>query len=71
MFATLLKGEVLVEPNQLVCETCGGSRVIADSSSSWNPETQRWEHEDIFDEYYCYDCDELTTPVWTKDNKKT
>lgn len=42
---------------QYKCLDCGGSNILHDSWARWNPELQRFELENVFDQGFCIDCD--------------
>lgn len=44
----------------IVCEKCGGQNVVKDAWVSFNPFSQFWEIENIYDNAYCLDCENET-----------
>ena len=46
---------------QVCCKTCGGQNVKRDAWASWDPDTQEWVLERVFDAGHCDDCDGETS----------
>lgn len=46
---------------QICCKTCGGQNVKRDAWASWDPDTQEWVLEQVFDAGHCDDCDGETS----------
>ena len=46
---------------QVCCKTCGGQNVKRDAWASWDPDTQEWVLEQVFDAGHCDDCDGETS----------
>jgi hypothetical protein len=45
----------------IVCKHCNSDDIEGNSRSTWNFYEQMWETWDIGDEFYCNDCDSITT----------
>jgi hypothetical protein len=39
------------------CTVCHSDDVVADAWAKWNPEKDEWEIDDVFDTYYCKNCE--------------
>jgi ribosomal protein L37AE/L43A len=48
---------------KIECPHCGGENVMRDAWVVWSVPDQRWEIKDIFDQYFCEDCQGETLPV--------
>lgn len=46
---------------EIVCSECGGLDVLRDAWASWNPDTQQWELDNVFDVVWCNDCESNTS----------
>lgn len=49
-----------------VCSECGSDNVLVDAFASWNPDTQRYELDNIYDQWQCFNefaCDSNDTQV--------
>lgn len=63
-------------PIRFTCELCGSTNLRHEAWATWNPESQSWELDHVFDEARCEDCDERVNPViatldpgWKPDNR--
>ena len=45
-----------------VCNHCGSDRVIADANAVWDVTQQSWVLAEVFDDYFCSDCEGETSP---------
>lgn len=48
-----------------ICNHCGYYEVVRDGWARWNPETQEWELDNVFDYHFCLACEKDTNPNWT------
>lgn len=39
------------------CTECGSTNILADAFARWNESGQYWEIDNVFDDFYCEDCD--------------
>jgi len=49
--------------NRKLCNHCGGDRIIADANAVWDVNQQCWVLDDVFDDYFCSDCEGESTPI--------
>jgi hypothetical protein len=54
------------QPTKPVCTECKSDDVAVDSFSDWNVETQRFEHANDFDSWFCRECDGECSVDWVK-----
>lgn len=45
------------------CKNCGSENISRDAWIMWNVDQQDWIINDIFDEIYCFDCEETSKEV--------
>lgn len=45
------------EKINVVCRDCGSDEVRRDADVAWNPESQQWELNAIYDAGWCCECD--------------
>ena len=41
----------------MVCKTCGSDQVVRDAWAEWEPESQQWTLQNVFDYAYCESCE--------------
>ncbi|WP_299844113.1 DUF3768 domain-containing protein [uncultured Roseovarius sp.] len=46
------------------CGSCGSERVVKDAWACFNPESGLWELENVFDDAFCHQCEEITKLEW-------
>jgi hypothetical protein len=54
-----------------VCTECGSDNVNFDAWASWNPETQKYELQQTFDDSYCNACDGECKVDWVPADTET
>lgn len=47
-----------------ICTACKSDDVRADSYSSWDPETEKWETEEAYEKFFCRQCEGDTSVDW-------
>ncbi len=47
-----------------VCSICGSDRVVRDAWASWNPDSQDWVLEAVFDHCFCLACEQEPDIEW-------
>ena len=48
------------------CVSCGSDRVVRDAWATWNPKTQMWELQQVFDHTFCLACECDSRLDWKK-----
>jgi hypothetical protein len=54
---------------KMVCKYCGGENISRDACVMWNVTDQRWEVTNLYDSFYCADCE--NEAKWCEINKIT
>ena len=52
------------------CPECGSNEIVTDAWVSWNMKTQCWEIEEIFDNSFCYNCENTVNKTQWRDVKE-
>ena len=53
------------------CAYCGSDNVVRDAWAEWDIENQEWELQDVYDDAYCFECDDSTSLEWIEINKES